>query len=318
MTDFQRLRRMRLRPALREMRAECGLRPSQLIKPLFFCEGLTAPRAIESMPGQFQYPVDGADQIIGACMERGVNSFLLFGVPLKKDTTGSGAHKADGIIQRVLRRCKGQFPEAVWIADTCLCEYTDNGQCGLLRDGVVDNDPTLDLIVRTAVSQAEAGADMIAPSVMIDGMVAAIRGALDDRGFESLPILAYSAKYASAFYGPFREAAGSMDCFRGDRRNHQLDVRNRREALLEMEADIAEGADIVMVKPALAYLDIIRAARDSFRHPICAYSVSGEYAMIKQAAAAGMVDGEAMAREVLTAIVRAGADLVITYFAGEL
>src|SRR5215218_1862788 len=271
----------------------------------------------ELLPGMSRFSVD---ELVRECEELvrlGVKGVILFGVPEEKDEEGSGAWDEDGIVQRALRALRPRFPELVLIADVCLCEYTSHGHCGVLRGEEVDNDATLELLARTAVSQVEAGADAVCPSDMMDGRVGAIRSALDDAGFVETPIIAYSAKYASAFYGPFREAADSAPSF-GDRRGYQMDPPNVREALRECELDLAEGADVIMVKPALPYLDVVRAVRDRFDAPVAAYNVSGEYAMVKAAARAGWLDERAAALESLTAIKRAGADLVISYWAKEL
>jgi porphobilinogen synthase len=284
--------------------------------PLFAMHGNQGRVPIPSMPGQYQLTVDElvreAEDLQGA----GIAGVLLFGIPDSKDPVGTEAFAPDGIVQDAVRALKRATPDLAVICDVCLCEYTLHGHCGRIVDGQVDNDSTLDLLARTAVSQAEAGADMVAPSDMMDGRVAAIRAALDGAGFDQTPILAYAAKYASSFYGPFREAAGSTPEF-GDRRGYQMDHGNVREALREIETDIEEGADIVMVKPALSYLDVLSRARQRFDHPICAYNVSGEYAMVKAAASNGWLDERAVVLEILTAIKRAGADFIITYHAKD-
>jgi porphobilinogen synthase len=309
-----RLRRLRRSAGLRSLARETRLSLEDFVMPLF-----VAPEALanEALPGMARHTVDGLVREVDELATLGVQALLLFGIPEEKDEEGSGAWDEDGIIQRALRELRPRFPELVLLTDVCLCEYTSHGHCGVVEDGEVDNDASLELLARTAVSHVEAGADCVAPSDMMDGRVGAIREALDDGGHEAIPILAYSAKYASAFYGPFREAAGSAPSF-GDRRGYQMDPANVREALREIELDIAEGADAVMVKPALPYLDVIRAARELYEHPLAAYSVSGEYAMLKAAAAQGWLDERQAALESLTAIKRAGADFVITYWTKQL
>lgn len=311
-----RLRRLRKNAALREMFRETHLHKSDFIYPLFVVEGSGVKNEISSMPGQFQMSIDNIVRECEGLQQLGLNSILLFGIPVKKDEVGSGAYDENGIIQKALRAIKKEFPDILVITDVCLCEYTSHGHCGVIENSDVQNDATLDLLVKEALSHARAGADMIAPSDMMDGRVGAIRAALDKNGFADTPIMAYSAKYSSAFYGPFREAAESAPQF-GDRKSYQMDPPNSDEAMLEIALDIQEGADIVMVKPALSYLDIIRRAKDEFNIPIAAYNVSGEYSMIKAAAANGWLDGERVMLEVLTSIKRAGADVIITYFAKE-
>jgi porphobilinogen synthase len=269
------------------------------------------------MPECYNLSIDELVREVGQARQEGIKAVILFGVTDQKDPVGSQAYAEDGIIQRAIRAIKRQFQDVLVIADNCLCEYTDHGHCGVVRDGQVLNDPTLELLARTAVSQAEAGADIIAPSSMMDGVVAAIRSALDDAGFEHIPIMSYAVKYASAFYGPFREAAQSAPQF-GDRRGYQMDPANAREALKEARLDIEQGADIIMVKPALPYLDIIRAVREQFNVPVAAYQVSGEYAMIKAASRLGWIDEDKVVLETLTSIKRAGADMILTYFARQL
>ena len=311
-----RLRRMRRSPILREMFRETSLHASDFIYPLFIVEGENVKKEISSMPGQFQLSIDN---VINECEELatlGVNSVLLFGIPAEEDEVGSGAYAEDGIIQKACRAIKAKLPDMLVITDVCLCEYTSHGHCGIVEDGYVNNDKTLDLLVREAVSHARSGADIIAPSDMMDGRIGAIRTALDAEGFADTPIMAYSAKYSSAFYGPFREAAESAPQF-GDRKTYQMDFGNADEAMREIALDIQEGADIVMVKPALSYLDIIRRTKEQFNMPIAAYNVSGEYSMVKAAAANGWLDGEKVMLEILTSIKRAGADVVITYFAKD-
>ena len=311
-----RLRRLRRNSALREMFRETHLHKSDFIYPLFVVEGDGVKSEISSMPGQFQMSVDNVVRECEELQRLGLNSILLFGIPAEKDEVGSGAYDENGVIQKALRAVKKEFPEMVAITDVCLCEYTSHGHCGVIENGDVQNDATLDLLVKEALSHARAGADIIAPSDMMDGRVGAIRNALDENGFADTPIMAYSAKYSSAFYGPFREAAESAPQF-GDRKSYQMDPPNSDEAMREIALDIQEGADIVMVKPALSYLDIIRRAKNEFNLPTAAYNVSGEYSMIKAAATNGWLDGERVMLEVLTSIKRAGADVIITYFAKE-
>jgi porphobilinogen synthase len=310
-----RPRRLRMRSTIRELVRETVLSPRDLICPMFVNENISAPKGIRSMPGVHAFPLEGVAQEARSVRDLGIPAVLMFGIPKVKDEQGSGAWSEQGIVQRAIRSIK-EGSELAVIADLCLCEYTSHGHCGILRGEVVDNDPTLELYGRIAISQAEAGADMIAPSGMMDGQVGAIRRALDGAGFGDIPIMSYAAKYASAFYGPFRDAAESTPQF-GDRRTHQMDPGNAREARHEMRLDVAEGADILMVKPALPYLDIIREARATFDVPIAAYNVSGEYAMIKAAAANGWLDHDRAMMESLLSIKRAGADMIITYFAKE-
>jgi porphobilinogen synthase len=311
-----RLRRLRRTPALRELVRETHLSVKDFIYPLFITEGRGIRQEIESMPGQYRWSLDLLPAEVEAVARLGVRAVLLFGIPDHKDEVGSGAWAEDGIIQRAVRVIKATVPDLTVICDVCLCEYTSHGHCGIVRHGYVQNDETLELLARTAVSQAAAGADVVAPSDMMDGRVGAIRRALDEAGFSHVAVMAYSAKYASAFYGPFREAAGSAPQF-GDRRAYQMDPPNVREALREVELDIGEGADIVMVKPALAYLDVIRAVRERFDLPLAAYNVSGEYAMVKAAARNGWLDERRVTLEILYGIKRAGADLIITYHAKD-
>jgi porphobilinogen synthase len=312
----QRPRRLRGSEALRRMVRETTLEPSDFVYPLFVMEGRSERRPILSMPGIFNLSVDAAVAEAKAARALGISGLILFGLPDKKDAEGSQAYADDGIVQRALRALKQAVPELQLIADVCLCEYTDHGHCGLVADGVVQNDATLPLLARMAVSCMKAGADIIAPSDMMDGRVLAIRRALDEAGAAQTPILAYSAKYASGFYGPFREAAQSAPQF-GDRRGYQMDPGNVREALKEVAQDLEEGADMVMVKPALAYLDVIARVKERFDVPVAAYNVSGEYAMLKAAAQAGWVDGDRLVLEILTSIKRAGADVILTYHALE-
>jgi porphobilinogen synthase len=312
-----RPRRLRRTAAMRAFARETDVLPRQLIAPLFVKEGISAPEPIASMPGQSQHTLESLAKEAREIFSRGVRSFLLFGVPAAKDATGSQAYAADGISQRGIAALRDEFgDDAVVIGDLCLCEYTDHGHCGVLRDSTVVNDDTLELYGRTAVAQADAGADLVAPSGMMDGQVAAIRDALDDGGHTDTAIMAYAAKYASALYGPFRDAAECAPS-EGDRSAYQMDPANVREALREVSLDLAEGADIVMVKPAMAYLDVIRVVAEASEVPVAAYHVSGEYSMVKAAAQAGWLDGDRVAIEHLTAIRRAGADLVITYFAKD-
>jgi porphobilinogen synthase len=313
---IERPRRLRRTEALRAMVRETRLDPAQLVLPLFACPGEGVRREISSMPGVFNISVDLLAEEAIKAERAGVKSLILFGLPETKDATGTGAHVDDGIVQRALRTLEKAVPNMVLIADTCLCEYTDHGHCGPIANGEVDNDATLEILGRTAVSQAQAGADVIAPSGMMDGMIAAIRSALDEAGFTHVPVMSYAVKYASGFYGPFREAADSAPQF-GDRRGYQMDPANAREAMREAELDVAQGADLLMVKPAIAYLDVIRAVRDRFDLPVAAYQVSGEYAMIKAAAANGWIDEQRVVDESLLSIARAGADIIITYYATE-
>jgi porphobilinogen synthase len=316
----RRMRRLRRTPALRRLVAETVLTPDDFIAPLFVREGIDEPQPIVSLPGVVQHTRDSVVKEARRLSYLGVPAAIVFGVPATKDATGSQAWDHDGIAQVALRDLRDELGDAmVLMADLCLDEYTDHGHCGVLtRDGVVDNDATVDLYVKVALAQADAGVDVCAPSGMMDGQVAAIRGALDSGGFTDVAILAYAAKYASALYGPFRDAVDVQIVGGGDRKGYQQDPRNRREALAEITLDLDEGADIVMVKPALAYLDIIAAARALTDVPLAAYHVSGEYAMLKAAAERGWIDGTAVAVEHLTAIKRAGADMILTYLAGEI
>ncbi|HZU03778.1 MAG TPA: porphobilinogen synthase [Ktedonobacteraceae bacterium] len=316
MTTFPtvRLRRTRQTDKLRGLVRETHLSVDQLIYPLFIAEGIDEPQAISSMPGIVQWPLEHLGREAERIAHLGIPAVLLFGIPTDKDEVGSQAYHAEGIIQRAIRRIKDATPDTLVITDVCLCEYTSHGHCGVIHNGYVQNDESLKLLAEMALSHVEAGADMVAPSDMMDGRVGAIRHTLDEHGFSQTPIMAYSAKYASGFYGPFREAAQSAPQF-GDRRSYQMDPANVREALREVDLDIAEGADIVMVKPALAYLDVIRRVREHCDLPIAAYNVSGEFAMIKAAAQNGWIDERRITMEVLTGIRRAGADIIITYFA---
>ena len=312
-----RPRRLRESPLIRKMVRETTLRTADLIYPLFTLHGRGVREPIASMPGQFRLSIDELLKECKDAQSMGIPGVLLFGIPQDKDARGSEAYAEDGIIQQAVRAIKETVPDLLVITDVCLCEYTSHGHCGIVEEGRVKNDPTLELIARTALSHVEAGADMVAPSDMMDGRVAAIREALDEAGYQETPIMAYSAKYASAFYGPFREAAGSAPQF-GDRRSYQMDPANATEAMREVALDVDEGADIVMVKPALPYLDIISRVKAEFGLPVAAYSVSGEYAMIRAAGQLGWVDEERVMVEALTSIRRAGADIILTYFAKDL
>ena len=296
---------------------ETRLDASTFIYPMFVCPGSGVRNDISSMPGQFSMSVDNAVSLAQIAERTGIGGIMLFGIPEEKDEAGCGAYADDGIVQVALRAIRENVRDLMLVTDVCMCEYTSHGHCGLIKDGDVDNDPTLELLEKTALSHVRAGADMVAPSDMMDGRVGAIRSGLDAAGFVDIPIMSYAAKYASAFYGPFREAAGSTPEF-GDRRSYQMDPPNAREALREIELDLAEGADIVMIKPAMAYLDIIARAREAFQAPIAAYQVSGEYAMIEAAAGNGWLDRDRTILESATAIKRAGADILITYYALQL
>src|SRR5687768_1041575 len=311
-----RPRRLRKTPALRTLVREARLGREDLILPLFACAGEKVRREINSMPGVHNLSVDEIAKEASAAYDLGVKGVILFGLPEAKDEVASGAYHEKGIVQQAVRAIRAAAPDLVIITDTCLCEYTSHGHCGVVREGSVINDDTLELLARTAVSQAEAGADVVAPSAMMDGQVGVIREALDDAGFDQVAIMAYAVKYASAFYGPFREAADSAPAF-GDRRAYQMDAANAREALREAELDEAEGADFLMVKPATVYLDILKTVRDRFDLPLAAYHVSGEYSMIKAAAQKGWIDEERVMLETLTSIKRAGADIILTYYARE-
>jgi porphobilinogen synthase len=311
-----RPRRLRRTEAIRTLVRETRLSAQSLVYPLFVCPGSNLKDEIKSMPGNFRWSVDRLVEECRAAADAGVPAVILFGIPEKKDEVASGAYDPQGIVQRAVRALKKAVPNLIVICDLCLCEYTSHGHCGMVKGTEIDNDSTLDLLAKTAVAQAEAGADMVAPSDMMDGRVGRIRADLDARGFDQVSILAYSAKYASGFYGPFREAADSTPQF-GDRRSHQMDPANQREALKEIALDIEEGADIVMVKPALPYLDVIALARQRFDVPIAAYQVSGEFSLIEAAARLGWIDRERIILESLTAIRRAGAEIILTYFAKE-
>jgi porphobilinogen synthase len=313
---YRRPRRLRGNKNIRSMVRETTLSVNDFIYPLFVTEGKDIKNPIISMPGNYQYSIDILITEVKEVYNLGIPAIILFGIPSHKDATGSEAISDNGIIQRAVRAIKEAIPEMYVITDVCFCEYTDHGHCGAVRNNDVDNDATLELLVTQTLSHARAGADMVAPSGMIDGMVAAIRDGLDNEGFTSTPIMSYSAKYASAFYGPFRQAANSAPEF-GDRRSYQMDPANAREALYEVELDVEEGADIIMIKPALAYLDIIRQVADRINLPVAAYNVSGEFSMVKAAAQLGWVDEQRVGMEILTAIKRAGASLILTYFAKD-
>lgn len=313
---FRRHRRLRQNEVVRSMVRETIVDPSDFIYPLFVVEGTNVKREISSLPGNYHLSVDRLQEVVEEMREVGVKSVILFGIPEHKDECGSGAYDENGIIQKAIRKIKEIDKNIYVITDVCMCEYTSHGHCGIIHGEDVDNDETLEYIAKISLSHAKAGADMIAPSDMMDGRIDAIRTILDENGYKNVPIMAYSAKYCSAFYGPFREAADSAPQF-GDRKTYQMDPANSREAMLEIEDDIDEGADIIMVKPAMPYLDVIRMARDRFDVPIAAYNVSGEYAMVKAAAKAGLIDEKRVALEMLTSIKRAGAKMIITYYAIE-
>src|SRR5215813_13283836 len=312
----RRLRRLRTSEALRAMVRETRLSPEMFMLPLFVCEGSGVRREVSSMPGVFNLSVDEAVKEAAAAKADGVKSVILFGLPDQKDDVGSAAYDPEAPVQTAVRAIKREVTDMLVVTDVCLCEYTDHGHCGIVIDDEISNDPTVEQLVRAAVSHAAAGADIVAPSDMMDGRVGAIRSALDERGFEHTAIMAYAAKYCSAFYGPFREAAASTPKF-GDRASHQMDPGNVAEALREVEQDLEEGADIVMVKPAVAYLDVIARVKEAFQYPTAAYHVSGEYAMLKAAARNGWIDERRAMMECLTSIRRAGADIIITYFARD-
>jgi porphobilinogen synthase len=318
MTSFpdSRLRRLRGSESIRNMVQETRLTVKEFVYPLFVAHGSGVKEAIEPMPGQFQMSIDVLSEEVGEAAELGIPSVLLFGLPAEKDPLGLEGYDPEGIVQEAVRMIKKNHPKMMVVTDVCMCEYTDHGHCGVIENGKVDNDQTLELLGKTAVSHVQAGADLPAPSAMMDGQVWAIRQALNANGYDDIPIMGYAAKYSSGFYGPFREAAGSTPQF-GDRKSYQMDPANARMAMREIEADVAEGADIVMVKPALAYLDVIRQAKDRFDLPLAAYNVSGEYSMIKAAASLGWVDEKTVTMEVLTSIKRAGADTILTYHAKE-
>ena len=314
---IQRPRRLRGSENLRKMVRETRMDKSSLIYPLFVKEGTGIEEEIPSMEGQYRYSVDRLPFELERLQKAGVNNVMLFGIPDHKDEVGSGAYDPNGIVQKALREAKKQFPDMYYITDVCMCEYTSHGHCGVLCGHDVNNDATLELLAKTAVSHVEAGADMVAPSDMMDGRVRAIREALDANGHYEAPIMSYAVKYASAFYGPFRDAAGSAPSF-GDRKSYQMDFHNRREGMKEALTDVEEGADIIMVKPALAYLDIVRTVSEAFDLPLCTYSVSGEYAMMKAAAMNGWIDEKRVVMESMIAMKRAGAKMIITYYAPQI
>lgn len=316
MRDAVRPRRLRASAGVRSLVRETRIAAEDFVLPLFACTGAGVRREVASMPGVYNLSVDEIVREAEAAFAEGLTSVLLFGLPEAKDEVGSGAYAERGIVQQAIRAVKRAVPEMVVIADTCLCEYTSHGHCGVVRGGEIVNDESLELLARTAISQAAAGVDIVAPSAMMDNQVAAIREALNEAGFAATPIMAYAVKYSSALYGPFREAAGSTPAF-GDRRAYQMDAANRREAMREATIDCEQGADFLMVKPATLYLDVLREMRDRFDLPVAAYHVSGEYAMIKAAARQGWIDEERVMLETLTSIKRAGADIIITYYARE-
>ena len=317
MNLVQRPRRLRTQPILRKMVRETRVDSSSLIYPLFVKEGKNITEEISAMPGQYRYSVDTLPYELERLSKAGVGAVMLFGIPEKKDELASGAWAENGIVQQSLQTAKRQFPDLYYITDVCLCEYTSHGHCGMLCGDQVDNDRTLPVLAKTALSHVQAGADMVAPSDMMDGRVAAIRTLLDQNHYENIPILSYAVKYSSAFYGPFREAADSAPSF-GDRKSYQMDYHNKKEAVKEAALDLKEGADILMVKPALSYLAVIKTVEERFDVPVAAYSVSGEYAMIKAAAQNGWIDEEAVVCETAASVFRAGADLLLTYYAKEL
>ncbi|MED1204820.1 porphobilinogen synthase [Heyndrickxia acidicola] len=314
--QFKRHRRLRSNATIRAMVRETHVKVEDFIYPIFVVEGENIKNPIPSMPGVEQLSLDQLKTEMDEVVALGIKSVLLFGIPLVKDAVGSEAYHDHGIVQEATRLIKEGYPEVMVIADTCLCEYTDHGHCGVIEEGKILNDPSLDLLARTAVSQAKAGADIIAPSNMMDGFVAAIRKGLDEAGFEDIPIMSYAVKYASAFYGPFRDAAGSAPQF-GDRKSYQMDPANRLEALREAQSDMEEGADFIIVKPSLSYLDIMRDVKNEFNVPVVAYNVSGEYSMVKAAAQNGWIDEKTIVLEILTSMKRAGADLIMTYHAKD-
>jgi len=316
MSAFARLRRLRRTESLRRMVRETKLSVDDLIYPIFVVEGSDKKEEIGSMPGVYHFSLDRLDEEMEEVVKLGIPAVILFGVPDHKDAYGSEAYNDEGIVQKAIRQIKRNYPEMVVLADNCLCQFTDHGHCGVVEDGEIDNDASLELLVKTAISQAKAGADIIAPSNMMDGFVAAIRSGLDEAGFTHIPIMSYAVKYASAFYGPFREAAHSTPQF-GDRKTYQMDPANIREAIREAYADVEQGADFLMVKPALAYMDVIKTIKEEFTLPVVAYNVSGEYAMIKAAAINGWIDEKKVVLEMLLGMKRAGSDLILTYYAKD-
>ena len=317
MYPVHRPRRLRKNPVIRSLVRETRLEKDQFIYPVFVSENAQRQTPVAAMPGVFQWNVSG---LLDECLplyERGLKHFLIFGVSDRKDDQASAAYDGNGVVPTAIRKMKQKMPDAVIFTDVCLCAYTNHGHCGVIKNGAIDNDESVKLLAKSALSHASAGADFVSPSDMMDGRVAVIRSMLDENGFQETGILSYAAKFSSAFYGPFREAAHSAPQF-GDRKTHQMDPANRLEALKEMESDIEEGADIIMIKPALAYLDIIREARNRFLVPVCAYNVSGEYSMVKAAAKNGWIDEKSVRNEILLAIRRAGADMIITYFAKDI
>jgi porphobilinogen synthase len=315
-SEFKRHRRLRSSASMRSLVRETTLSTDDFIYPLFILEGTNIKNEVPSMPGVFQVTLDRLEEELKEIHELGIKAIMLFGVPNEKDEEGTGAFIAEGIVQQATRKVKAGYPDILVVADTCLCEYTSHGHCGLIHNHDVDNDASLPLLAKTAVSQAEAGADIIAPSNMMDGFVTVIRHALDEAGYTNIPIMSYAVKYASAFYGPFRDAADSTPQF-GDRKTYQMDPANRQEALREAESDVAEGADFLIVKPALSYLDIVRDVKNNTNVPVVAYNVSGEYSMVKAAALNGWINEKELVMEKLTSMKRAGADLIITYFAKD-
>lgn len=316
-SHFRRHRRLRQSDSIRKLVSETTLHTNDLIYPLFVVEGENIKKEIPSMPGVYHLSLDLLRNEINDIAALGIKAIMLFGVPQRKDEVGSEAYNPEGIVQRAIRLVKEAEPQLTVIADTCLCQYTDHGHCGIIKEGIIVNDESLTLHAKTAVSQAKAGADIIAPSSMIDGFVLAIRNSLDEEGFQHVPIMAYSVKYASAYYGPFRDAAGSAPQF-GDRKTYQMDPANRIEAIREAESDIEEGADFIMVKPSLSFMDVIRELKDTFPYPVVAYNVSGEYSMVKVAAQSGLFDEKEIVLETLTSLKRSGADLIITYHAKDI
>ena len=317
MEMIHRARRLRRSPVLRKMVRETRMDKSSLIYPMFVMEGSNIKQEIPTMPGQYRYSVDRLPEALEEVVEAGVPSVMLFGIPEHKDACGSGAWAEDGIVQKAFRKAKETVPELYLIGDVCMCEYTSHGHCGILDGEYVDNDKTLEYLAKIALSQVQAGADMVAPSDMMDGRVAAIRRMLDENGYCTTPIMSYAAKYASGFYGPFRDAADSAPAF-GDRKTYQMDYHNRKEAMKEVFSDLDEGADIIMIKPALSYLDIIRETADAIDVPVAAYSVSGEYSLIKAAGKLGYIEEEKLVCETAASIYRAGCNILLTYFAKEL